>query len=202
MTVWIAVVKSERLHEFIEMNFHAWMAMNLGDAKDFIRQPANWDIIFGALIWHIWLYRNSIAFNVEVDDNRSVIERGKHLTENTCRALMARTLHGPSSSSCRIANERRARSNLNWTRVNSDGARNRETGVTACGGVIRSAEGEWKMGFAKFIGISSIFDAELWGAYIGLLRAWELQETRVVLEMNSLEASAAIKAAYRDGLNG
>ncbi|KAE8727457.1 hypothetical protein F3Y22_tig00005459pilonHSYRG00102 [Hibiscus syriacus] len=52
-------------------------------------------------------------------------------------------------------------------KVNTDGARNRVTGLSSCGGVIRNHGGEWKMGFAKFIRICSVLEAELsWDSYV------------------------------------
>ncbi|KAE8709893.1 hypothetical protein F3Y22_tig00110328pilonHSYRG00785 [Hibiscus syriacus] len=50
-----------------------------------------------------------------------------------------------------------------WVKLNSDGARHKGTGRTACGGVIRNSNRQWVMGYSRAIGICSFFDAELWG---------------------------------------
>ncbi|KAL4351355.1 hypothetical protein GQ457_06G013440 [Hibiscus cannabinus] len=64
-----------------------------------------------------------------------------------------------------------------------------------CGGVIRSHDGRWVQGVAKFIGICSVLEAELWGAFTILHAAWGLGITRIVIELDCLEAVRMIKLA-------
>ncbi|KAL4354905.1 hypothetical protein GQ457_06G005400 [Hibiscus cannabinus] len=68
-----------------------------------------------------------------------------------------------------------------WFHANSDAGRQLEDGSATCGGVIRNHEGHWVQGVAKFVGVCSALEAELWGAYITLLAAWSLGITRIVL---------------------
>ncbi|KAL4298080.1 hypothetical protein GQ457_12G018940 [Hibiscus cannabinus] len=62
-------------------------------------------------------------------------------------------------------------------------------------GVIRSHDGRWVQGVAKFIGICSVLEAELWGAITILHAAWGLGITRIVIELDCLEAVRMIKLA-------
>lgn len=39
----------------------------------------------------------------------------------------------------------------------------KEKEIIRCGGVIRSSDGEWLGGFAKYTGCGSAYLAELWG---------------------------------------
>ncbi|KAE8719297.1 putative Kelch repeat-containing F-box family protein [Hibiscus syriacus] len=55
LTVWEAVIKTDRLQEFIGMDLQSWLKTNLGDATSFAGQHENWGILFEALIWNIWL---------------------------------------------------------------------------------------------------------------------------------------------------
>ncbi|KAE8709902.1 hypothetical protein F3Y22_tig00110328pilonHSYRG00799 [Hibiscus syriacus] len=119
--------------------------------------------------------------------------------ENSCLALMIRAVQRPPQLRCNVGRGRWIRPTPSWTKVNTDGARNQTTRFTTCGRVLRSHEGEWKMGFTKFIGIFSVLEVEFWGVYMGLLRAWELQKTQIILEIDSLEALKAIEAAGEDG---
>ncbi|XP_039024650.1 uncharacterized protein LOC120157646 [Hibiscus syriacus] len=80
-----------------------------------------------------------------------------------------------------------------WFKLNSDGARHTSTGITSCGGVIRDANGEWIMGYAKPIGTCSVLDAELWGIFEGLKLAWHMQLPAVIIETDSSDAAAALK---------
>ena len=55
-----------------------------------------------------------------------------------------------------------------WKKLNTDGACMGLHGLAGCGGLVRSADGQWVAGFSKRIGITSNFAAELWGLHEGL----------------------------------
>lgn len=48
-----------------------------------------------------------------------------------------------------------------WFCLNMDGAVKGNGGIESCGGLIRNNNGQWKGGFAKYIGRSSVFVAKL-----------------------------------------
>ncbi|KAE8707058.1 hypothetical protein F3Y22_tig00110387pilonHSYRG00750 [Hibiscus syriacus] len=75
-----------------------------------------------------------------------------------------------------------------WFKVNTDAARSEVDGRASCGGLIRDNIGRWRAGFAKFIGICSTLEAELWGIYIGMVLAWDLGIRRVIVESDNKEA--------------
>ncbi|KAK8637283.1 hypothetical protein V6N13_064706 [Hibiscus sabdariffa] len=52
--------------------------------------------------------------------------------------------------------------------------KNQQTGLSACGGVIRNAMGTWVVGFAQYLDSWSIVEFELWGIHVGLSHAWNL----------------------------
>ncbi|KAH1079972.1 hypothetical protein J1N35_019733 [Gossypium stocksii] len=47
--------------------------------------------------------------------------------------------------------------------LNIDGAVQLDSGLVATGGLVRDKEGNWIVGFHRFLGNCSVFDAELWG---------------------------------------
>lgn len=49
-----------------------------------------------------------------------------------------------------------------WVKLNTDGSSLGNPGLAGGGGLIRDEEGAWVVGFARNIGISSSFIAELW----------------------------------------
>ncbi|KAF7831760.1 reverse transcriptase [Senna tora] len=55
----------------------------------------------------------------------------------------------------------------------------------SCGGVIRNSHGDWITGFTKKLGKGMVFQAELWGALLGLKSTWDLHLPRVILETDS-----------------
>ncbi|KAE8732683.1 Calcium-dependent protein kinase 1 [Hibiscus syriacus] len=148
------MTNAERMHrhittdsscpEFIGMDLRTWLLMNLGDATRFVQQH-NWDILFGALTWNIWLHRNYIMFDRITEDNRSALERGKQLMEYTKRAVLLGSTHQSPQLRCGDGRGRWTRPTPGWTKVNTDDAKNRVAGLTSSGGVLRSHEGEWKM---------------------------------------------------------
>ncbi|KAL4284759.1 hypothetical protein GQ457_16G014900 [Hibiscus cannabinus] len=75
-----------------------------------------------------------------------------------------------------------------WHKLNSDGARRVLNGWASCGGVICDSFGNWCLGFSKFVGICSVVEAELWGVFVGLLCAWNLQLPKLVVEIDSMDA--------------
>ncbi|KAE8654104.1 hypothetical protein F3Y22_tig00117056pilonHSYRG00889 [Hibiscus syriacus] len=54
----------------------------------------------------------------------------------------------------------------------------------------------WRARNAKFIGICSIIDAELWGAFVGLNFAWNAGFRQVILELDSIETLRILKLDY------
>ncbi|KAE8735159.1 hypothetical protein F3Y22_tig00000452pilonHSYRG00148 [Hibiscus syriacus] len=86
---------------------------------------------------------------------------------------------------------------LNWCKVNIDGSRKIGDGFATCGGVIRSSNGGWMLGFSKAIEICSIVEAELWGSHEGLSHAWNLGERQVMLKTDCLEAVRMLQESYK-----
>ncbi|KAK8972693.1 hypothetical protein V6N11_012888 [Hibiscus sabdariffa] len=82
---------------------------------------------------------------------------------------------------------------LGWVKVNVDAAQRQMSGYMSIGGVIREAGGQWIKGFGKFVGLCSVFEAELWGAYIGLLCAWNFGYRQVILELDNLDVVSCIR---------
>ncbi|KAK7306677.1 hypothetical protein VNO77_44629 [Canavalia gladiata] len=74
-----------------------------------------------------------------------------------------------------------------WVKVNTHGCVN-EYGHAVCGGVIRGDCGEWLVGFTKSLELCPEVVAEIWGIYHGLLKAWDLQFQRVIIETDSVTA--------------
>ena len=58
---------------------------------------------------------------------------------------------------------------LGWVKLNTDGSSLGNPGLAGGGGLIRDEEGAWVVGFARNIGISSSFIAELWALRDGLM---------------------------------
>ncbi|KAK8609105.1 hypothetical protein V6N13_025412 [Hibiscus sabdariffa] len=74
IAVWSSVVKPSRLQEFITMDLHAWVNMYLRNSGSFVSSCEDWNMFSRAIVWNIWLNCNSIAFGMQSDDCRPVLE--------------------------------------------------------------------------------------------------------------------------------
>ncbi|KAK8499439.1 hypothetical protein V6N13_050366 [Hibiscus sabdariffa] len=101
------------------MDIKAWIKINLSNPKDFVRILEDWDVLFG-------------DFDSPLEDNRSILECNKHLQAGAANMSHAGVQRVAGSGSVQWQLQP-----LDWVLVNSDGARKKDTGRAACGGVIR-----------------------------------------------------------------
>lgn len=71
-----------------------------------------------------------------------------------------------------------------WIALHMNGA-SRSMLFAGCGGLLRGAHGEWLGGFSRNLGITSAYEAELWGVLEGLLLARRLGFQMVDLRIDS-----------------
>ncbi|KAK5772900.1 hypothetical protein PVK06_049202 [Gossypium arboreum] len=76
--------------------------------------------------------------------------------------------------------------------LNNDGAVHLDSGFAATGGVVRDKSGNWIIGFHRFLGKCSIFDAELWGILDGLKLVQRKAYDQVIIFSDCLEVVKAI----------
>ncbi|KAK8514132.1 hypothetical protein V6N12_008848 [Hibiscus sabdariffa] len=58
-------------------------------------------------------------------------------------------------------------------KLNTDGAPVSSTALASCGGVVRNCNGEWSLGFCRFVGICSVLEVELWDVLEDLRLTWD-----------------------------
>ena len=58
-------------------------------------------------------------------------------------------------------------------------------GLAGCGGLVRSADGQWVVGFSKRIGVTSSFAAEWWGLREDLQLCCNLNISCLEVEMDA-----------------
>lgn len=79
-----------------------------------------------------------------------------------------------------------------WIFFNADGAISRTSRKAATGRVVRDSTGNWVMGYNRFLGTCSIFDAELWGILDGLKLIKRRGHNNVIIHFDSLKVVKAI----------
>lgn len=68
----------------------------------------------------------------------------------------------------------------------SDGAARASSNMAGCGGLLRGEHGEWLGGFARNLGDTTTYVAELWGVYEGLKLAHSLGVCFLEVQLDSL----------------
>ena len=72
-----------------------------------------------------------------------------------------------------------------WLTLNTDGLVASGSGIAGGGGLLRDANGDWVTGFARRIGTTSSFMAELWALRDGLQLCLHLHIQAVSIELDS-----------------
>ena len=57
--------------------------------------------------------------------------------------------------------------------------------MAGCGGVVRDEEGSWIAGFTRRIGVTTSFEAKLWGLRDGLMLCSNLDISLLVVEIDA-----------------
>ncbi|KAH1090753.1 hypothetical protein J1N35_018010 [Gossypium stocksii] len=130
------------------------------DTSTLYGREISWACLFGLLAWRLWKNRNLSIFQGKAWSSNEVINVSlcwaKHATLNSRIGLSDNTapLHVEITSK-------------DWVFLYADGVVSRTSGRAAAGGVIRDSSGDWVMGYSRFLGNYSVFDAELWGIWMG-----------------------------------
>ena len=74
-----------------------------------------------------------------------------------------------------------------WHKLNTDGSVVNTNGLSGCGGLLRDCSGQWVVGFAKSISVSSSIAAELWVLREGLGLCLERGISAVEIELDATQ---------------
>ncbi|KAA3479950.1 reverse transcriptase [Gossypium australe] len=82
----------------------------------------------------------------------------------------------------------------NWVHLFTDGAVCSNSGIAASGGVVRDHEGNWIMGFNRFLGVCSPFEVEIWGILDGIFILLNKGYRRISIVTDNLEVVQNLSA--------
>lgn len=153
-----------------------------------------WTRVFGLICWLLWTDRCIYVFQGCKSTPRELLHRCSF-------SLMEFTVHNDLGN--RVF-QSPVRQESSWTppsrgvvRIDVDGSV-WDRGSAACGGTIRDEAGQWLMGFHRFLGLSSVLEAELYAIHTGLIVAKQCDFHKVVIYTDSLEA---FNCLMRDSLS-
>ncbi|KAL4278188.1 hypothetical protein GQ457_03G036380 [Hibiscus cannabinus] len=161
ISIWYSLIRQDQMQRFLSMPLREWVLENL-KAPERFSTAASWELLFGAVLWNIWLARNAVVFKSSSCLSIPIIQSSKLLVERT-RQAYGDVRGFVQAGSPNAATIKWSPPEDGWFKLNTDGATRQQDGLSTCGGVLRAHSGSWSFGFFKFIGFCSVFEAELWG---------------------------------------
>lgn len=79
-----------------------------------------------------------------------------------------------------------------WVYLSIDGAIQEEVGFAMVGGIVRDQDGTWILGFNRYLGNCSVYDAESWGILDGLSLLIEQGHDKVLIQFDCLKVVTII----------
>ncbi|MBA0667146.1 hypothetical protein Goklo_000268, partial [Gossypium klotzschianum] len=79
MSVWLLLIRPEKLYKFMSMSIEEWLFANITDAEQLALDPDNWACMFEALCWCLWKQRNSRIFIQGHVDQDNVVNGARQL---------------------------------------------------------------------------------------------------------------------------
>ncbi|KAL4335727.1 hypothetical protein GQ457_07G012090 [Hibiscus cannabinus] len=164
------------------------LKINLSHSSYFGVDWLYWDLSFGSIVWILWKFRNICAFD-------PISKSDFQVWSECCRAyehcLLCISVSEPIMCNAPAVSQAHCvcwqPPTSDWLKLNTDGSRVSPEGFASCGGIVRNDNGEWIVGFSKYVGIYSIVVAELWGVFEGLALAWTRGFRKILLEVDSLD---------------
>ncbi|KAK8593347.1 hypothetical protein V6N12_045429 [Hibiscus sabdariffa] len=74
------------------MEFREWIRCNLSKPDYFARLIPDWDLLFGSILWSLWLYRNSVVFECPLKIQGSVLDCSKRMQSTMLSAFTHATM--------------------------------------------------------------------------------------------------------------
>ncbi|KAE8670454.1 hypothetical protein F3Y22_tig00112131pilonHSYRG00048 [Hibiscus syriacus] len=191
-TLWQLIIRQQILPNFFNTNVSDWITMNLDSNSLFAGTNIPWKILLSSIAWQIWKRRNSYIFSDLFIHNDQLIS----LSKNWSLYIIAEKSISPTGSGA-------ARPELiqwkpmptYWYTLNTDGAVYKIASQGSVGGLIRNMNGDWIIGFNKSVGISTPFQAELWGFFEVLKLALSHNIEHLQCQTNNVEALNLVSSA-------
>ncbi|KAL0000646.1 hypothetical protein SO802_014427 [Lithocarpus litseifolius] len=161
-----------------------WIKKNSFGSTMAAGKDYEWRNFFLLGLWNLWLQRNRRAFKQQ-PANPDLVK----VVEMQTRELMYCVLEPNGGKDRQVRQVKWLKPAEGWQKLNIDGSFVSTSGLAGCGGLLRDSSGQWIVGFAESICVSSSIAAELWALREGLGLCLERGATAVEIQ---IDASAAI----------
>ncbi|KAK8622299.1 hypothetical protein V6N13_117221 [Hibiscus sabdariffa] len=85
ISVWYSLIRHDQMQRFLSMSIREWILENLRSPEKF-STAASWELLFGAVLWNIWLARNAVVFDSSSCLSNPIIQSSRVLVERTLQA--------------------------------------------------------------------------------------------------------------------
>ncbi|MBA0646242.1 hypothetical protein Goklo_014219 [Gossypium klotzschianum] len=144
-----------------------------------------WSYLFGLIVWRIWKNNNLFIFQNIFWSATEVVEVSISWAHQFEYYFSVYKNNIPNLNPINIFD------NI-WVLLSTNSVVVREIGYAATGGAVRDGDGNWIMGFSRYLGVCSLFKAEVWGILDGILILLNKGYRRAIIQNDNLEVVQAL----------
>lgn len=188
---WLNKLNPDVISKFFSLGLHPWLVWNLTDSNIGV-STINWQTVFGVTGYELWKDRNSLVFS-----RQTLLGSDLHFKIGHQVSFISNHISDPVLS---FSQDNRKEVQVAWHpphpgrfKINVDGSHLRNSGSSACGGLVRDSNGRFVQGFFCKIGLGNALWAELWGIRLGIKLAKHLNLNHVDFELDSKVVTHLIK---------
>ena len=167
-------------HDFFLLDLKEWMKVNCSSKSTLRHHHLPWKIVFPFGIWQLWNQRNSFLFS-----SGTVTRNIQDHCIKKSAEFFAIVGDKPNKNLRTNIQVKWTKPPVGWLKLNTDGFAVGNPGIAGGGGLIHNENGDWIMGLAKSLGITSGVIAKLWALKDGLTLASQLRIADICVELDA-----------------
>ncbi|MBA0557442.1 hypothetical protein Golob_014511 [Gossypium lobatum] len=180
--VWRLVIPDQLKQRVFSVSFQDWLNLNLCFHERLHDYGLMWSCLFGLVSWHIWKNRNLFIF-------RHISWTASEVVKVSSCCGRHYTYHVGDHFNSKQGSSMMVNLDDNWVFLFTDGAVAKDLGYATIGGVARDRDGNWIVGFNRFLGMCSPFKAKVWAIFDGILVLLNKGYKRIIIMANNLEVA-------------
>ena len=186
ITMWNQLGGRVNSSNFFSLNLQEWLFSNATSKLHHNSGPLPWNLVFLFSLWLLWKDRNLCVFNHKNPNpnlNKDIVDRAFKFFFYAFNGLVTKRMI--------VKSIRWEKPRADWLTLNIDGSVASNSGPAGGGGLVRDENSDWVKGFARRIGNTSSYLAELWALRDGLQLCLQIHAQSVVIEV---DAKAIVEA--------
>ncbi|KAK9020938.1 hypothetical protein V6N11_010950 [Hibiscus sabdariffa] len=190
--VWSNLIPPNCNVDFFHSHFQVWLYSNLTVNHIHPTFDLKWSTLFASTLWKIWCMRNNWVFNGFPLSTDSILHKSVTWARYYTDSWMLKERVSPGNALPPHAHWERL--DEGWVCLNTDGTVSSSTGYGSIGGIFRTHDGSWLLGFNKSVGVTQSFQSELWTIFYGLQIARDNGFVHLLIQTDCLEVVTRLNA--------